>query len=147
VLSGKISKVDNPRKYSAYRKRIQSHIDHMLDNLDWLAEYDPDILKYEEREWDDPNFERHLRLKRLLSTCVKISPYNEDPTIFKILGQIIPNFGIELVKRRTSIPSQNIKPMVIFRCKRCRGTFEEEDYKKKGNKCPHCSFDKIENCD
>jgi len=103
ILGGKITKHDDPRKYSAYMKRIQNRIDHMLDNLIVLAEIAPDILKYEEREFDDPSIERHIRLKKLLRVCVDINPYKQDPTLFKILAQLT-SFNIELIKKPNIIP-------------------------------------------
>lgn len=139
ILSGKLSKSDNPRKYSAYMGRIQERIDNMIENLVWLADNAPDILKYEEREYDSPTTERHLRLKKFLRVCTKISPYSDDPTLFKILSEIIPNFNIELTRKR-GIPS----PLKVLRCKRCKATFEAENYKEKGNKCPFCGFEKVE---
>jgi len=118
-------KADNPRKYSAYMKRIQERIDHMLDNMVWLANNRPELLKFEERELDDPNIERYMRLKKILDVCVKMNPYSEDPTLFRLLSKMIPTYAIELV-RKPSIPP---KPMVVYRCLNCSGTYEDIDAK------------------
>ncbi|GAH86087.1 unnamed protein product, partial [marine sediment metagenome] len=83
------------------------------------------LVKYEEREYNNPKVERHSRLKRLLRICVHISPFNEDPTIFKVLSQMSPTIGVEFFKKPTELP----KPMVAYRCKRCKGTFVDTDMK------------------
>jgi len=139
ILKGEITKSDNPRKYSAYMRRIQNRVDAMMVNLEWIVKFCPEIFKYEEREFDDPSMERHSRLKRLLRVCIAISPFTEDPTLFKILSQISPTYGVEFYKKPAVLP----KPMVVFRCKRCKGTFEDVDMKDEG-KCPHCGSNKLE---
>lgn len=117
-------------------RRIQVRIDHEIKNLEWVSDNNPELLKFEEREYDDPRFERHSRLKTLLRICAKISPFNEDPVIIKILGQMLPpQFGIELFKKHLS---NGMHPMIVFECKEkdCGIQFEPADLKD-GN-CPKC---------
>lgn len=133
IKNGKINKADNPRKYSAYMRRVQTRVDHLLVNFEWVADNCPDILKYEEREYDDPNVERHARLKRLLRICVKISPFTEDPSILKILGKMLPSqFGIELFKKQVLVA----KSLTVYECNSCRIQFEPTEIKNGG--CPNC---------
>ena len=135
ILSGKISKSDNPRKYSAYLKRIQQRIDAMIVNMAWLSDNAPDILKNEEREYDDPSFERHFRLKTMLRTCAKISPFTDDPTILKILGELLPpQVGIEIYRKSVNITQP--KPLDVYHCNGCSNEFEPSEIKD-GN-CPYC---------
>ena len=139
ILDGEITKEQNPRKYSAYMKRIQNRLDHLLEHLLWMADTCPDILKYEAREYDDPNVERHSRLKKLLRVCTKISPFTDDPTILQILAQLIPSqYGIEIFKK----PIVGPKPMVVYECKACETHFEPTDIK--NGKCPNCQSDNYE---
>ena len=133
IVDGHITKADNPRKYSAYMRRIQERIDHMLDNLEWLVKNSPDIIRYEEREFDDPAIERHIRLKRLLRVCAIINPISEDPAILKIIGKLIsPQFGIEIFKKSIVVP----KPLSIFECQKCHRHFEPTEIQDGG--CPYC---------
>lgn len=132
IMQGEITKEDNPRKYSAYMSRIQKRIDAMLINLEWLAKNSPEILKNEEREYDDPAIERHQRVKTLLRVCATISPFNEDPTILKVIGTLLPSqFGIELVKKSP----RRQEPLNIYRCI-CEKEFEVTEIK--DGKCPYC---------
>jgi len=133
LIKGTITKSDNPRKYSAYMKRIQKRIDEMMTNLLWLADNAPEILKNEEEEYDNIALERHQRLKTLLRICVKINPLTEDPTIFKIIGTFLPsNFEIGIFRKTTFPP----EPMVVFKCNNCNVEFEPSEIKE-GN-CPNC---------
>ena len=114
-------------------KRIQEHIDHDLDNGEKLIDQHPEIFKYEEREYNDPDIERHYRLKRLLRMAVKISPFVEDPAILQIITQLLPTeFGIELFKKPLGIP----KPLNIYECTDCHVQFEVIDIK--DGSCPKC---------
>lgn len=139
ILDGKINKEDNPRKYSAYMKRIQNRTDHMFEHLLWMAKNCPDILRNEEREFDDPSLERHSRLKSLLRVCSEINPFTEDPSILRILSQLLPSqYGIEIFKKPIRAP----KPLDVYQCNACGAQFEPVSIK--DGKCPNCQSDNYE---
>ena len=67
--------------------------------------------------------------------------YLDDPSLLNILSQIMPTgIGIELFKKKLSVP----KPLVVFKCKKCSGSFEEENYKNNGNSCTFCGSKNVE---
>jgi hypothetical protein len=140
ILSGEVTKSENPRKYSAYMRRIQKQFDDRLANWLWVAENMPDVLKDEEREYTDETLERHRRLKILLRICLLVNPLSEDPTLVEMIGQLVPRFDIELVKKPPLPP----KPLEVSKCKKCDGLWEDKDLK--DGKCPQCnnSVEKVE---
>lgn len=88
IISGRVTKRDNPHKWSVYRKRIRERIDHQLDNLVWLAENAPEILKDEEYEIQEFGAIIHRRLKKLMLTIKLIYPEN-DPVLIKMSREIM----------------------------------------------------------
>jgi len=87
IVEGKITKRDNPHKWSVYMKRIRDRIDHGFENLQWVAENAPDILSDAEYEIQEFGVIKHRRLKRLM-------------VIIKIL---YPEVDVELVKMRREL--------------------------------------------
>lgn len=97
LLSGEETKHSNPRKFSAYWKRIQERIDEMFENLKWLAENYPEVLTEGEFKTD------HERMKTLLYVADKINPMEKTPLLFKILQQTLTKHDIVLTKKRPPV--------------------------------------------
>lgn len=97
VLKREETKHDNPRKFSAYWKRIQKRIDDMFVNLTWLADNFPEVLTEGELE------RNHQRMKDLLYVADKINPMAKTPLLFKILTQMLEKHDIVLTKRKPDI--------------------------------------------
>lgn len=97
ILSGEETKHENPRKFSAYWKRIQERIDEMFKNLKWLAENYPEVLT--EGEFKN----NHERMKTLLYVADKVNPMAKTPLLFKILEQMLTKHDIVLTKKRPPV--------------------------------------------
>jgi len=95
-LAGKIKKKDNPRKHSAYLRRMNEHIDHMLENLLWLAQNRPDILQDLSNELADEEKILHRRAKILLKA---ITLFENQPTVLELIAELYPEESVELVKK------------------------------------------------
>jgi len=96
-LDGKVKKKQNPRKYSAYRRRIREHIEHMADNLLWLAEHRPDILKDIEYELSDETITRY-RIARALLRAVSL--FENEPTVLTLIAEIYMNHQFDVTKKK-----------------------------------------------
>jgi len=97
ILSGEETKEENPRKFSAYWKRIEERIDEMLENLKWLADNFPEVLTEGEYEGN------HKRMKILLYVADKINPMSKTPLMWKILEEMLTKHDIVLTKRRPPV--------------------------------------------
>uniref|UniRef100_A0A6H1ZR67 Uncharacterized protein n=1 Tax=viral metagenome TaxID=1070528 RepID=A0A6H1ZR67_9ZZZZ len=87
IVSGEITKDDDPHKWSVYMDRIQERLDYMGENLLWIAENMPELLKDEETEIQDDSLSRHRRLKLFL----------------KVVKALNPTIDVELVKMREEV--------------------------------------------
>jgi len=97
VLSGKIKKKDDPRKYSTYIRRINNRIDHMKRNLLWLAEHRPDIMSDLANELADENLPMKRRAKALIKA---VTLFENEPTVIEIISEIYTKHQIELSSRK-----------------------------------------------
>jgi len=95
-LEGKITKKKDPRKYSAYRRRIRDHIIHMRENLLWLAKYRPDILKDIEYELSDETIPRHGNARALLKA---VTLFENEPTVLSLIAEIYSSFQLEVSRK------------------------------------------------
>lgn len=96
-LEGKIKKGDDPRKYSAYKRRIRARIDNLCENLLWLAEYRPDLLSDRNYEDSDPNISLHRRAKALLKA---VTLFENEPTVLSLIAEIYASFAqIEVTRK------------------------------------------------
>lgn len=96
-LEGKIKKRRNPRKYSSYKRRMRERIDHMLDNLLWVAEHCPEILSDRDYESGDERIKKFRRARALLKA---ISLFENEPTVLSLLAEIYSHHQFE-VQRKT----------------------------------------------
>lgn len=87
IVEGKITKKDDPHKWSVYQKRIRDRIDHGLEHLKWVAENYPEILEDAEYEIQTYGVIKRRRLKDLM-------------IIIKLL---YPSGDVELIKLRNEI--------------------------------------------
>lgn len=97
ILSGEETKHENPRKFSAYWKRVQERIDGMLENMKWLADNFPEVLTEGEFKND------HERMKILLHVADKINPMSKTPLLFKILTTMLDKHDIVLTKKKPPV--------------------------------------------
>lgn len=97
ILSGEERKQENPRKYSAYWKRIQERIDEMFENMKWLADNFPEVLTEGELK------NEHKRMKTLLHVANKVNPMSKTPLMWQILEQMLTKHDIVLTKKRPSV--------------------------------------------
>lgn len=95
-LAGKVKKKDNPRKYSAYLRRINTRIDHMIENLLWLAENRPDILQDLRNELAD---EEKILKRRARALLRATSLFENEPTVLSIIAEIYSEHNIEISKK------------------------------------------------
>lgn len=87
ILTGKVTKKDNPHKYSVYMKRIRERLDIEIDSWMWLAENFPEILVDEDYEIHTDGMPRHRRLKALMRITKLIYP-QADPQLVKLKEDI-----------------------------------------------------------
>jgi len=97
ILSGEETKHENPRKFSAYWKRIQERIDVMFENLKWVADNYPEVLTESEIKRDNK------RMKALLYVANKINPMQKNPLMWKILETMLNKHDIVLTKKRPPV--------------------------------------------
>ena len=95
-LEGKVKKKDNPRKHSAYMRRIRTRIDHMKENLVWLAEHRPDILLDLDFELADESLPMHRRARALIKA---ITLFENEPTVLSLIAEIYSQHSIEVHKK------------------------------------------------
>ena len=97
ILSGEIKIKDNPRKYSTYKARIRTRIDHMMRNLLWVAENMPELLS-------DLNFEladETVPMKRRAKSLIKaVTLFENEPTVIGIISEIYAKHNIELSHKK-----------------------------------------------
>lgn len=96
ILDGKITKKQNPRKWSSYLRRINDHIDHMVENGIWLAEKFPDIIRDLKNEMTDENLPMKRRAKALLKM---VSLFENEPTVIELISLLYINHNIELSRK------------------------------------------------
>ena len=96
-LEGKVKRKKNPRKYSAYRRRIRERIIRMRDNLLWLAENRPDILKDIEYELGDENTPRYGNARALLKA---VTLFENEPTVLSLIAEIYSSHQFEVTKKK-----------------------------------------------
>lgn len=97
IMTGKIKKKENQRKYNGYRIRIRKRIDHMLENFLWLAEHYPDYLRDLEYELNDETIPMKRRAKALLKA---LAMFENEVTILKLVNELYPEHTIEIVRRK-----------------------------------------------
>lgn len=97
ILSGEETKHENPRKFSAYWKRIQERIDEMFRNMKWLADNYPEVLTEGELK------RNNQRMKDLLYVADKINPLAKTPLMWKILESMLEKHSIVLTKRKSPV--------------------------------------------
>lgn len=101
VLTGKIKKRDNPRKWSTYFRRIRKTIDERVERYLWLSENFPEILR--DREWelnnDVPDKRRAKALLKGIALFQQEGLFIEEAAIINVLQELYPRFQIELVKK------------------------------------------------
>ena len=88
---GNMSKRDNPHKYSVYKGRIRSTIDHRIENGLWVANNMPEILRDEEWEIQTLGSITHRRMKMLLQIISGMYPETSPQLILK--REISPSYG------------------------------------------------------
>lgn len=97
ILSGDETKHENPRKFSAYWKRIQERIDEMFKNMRWVADNYPEVLTEDELKRNNE------RMKTLLYVADKINPLAKTPLMWKILESMLTKHDIILTKKRPPV--------------------------------------------
>jgi len=95
-LQGKVKKKDNPRKHSAYMRRIRKMIDHSKKNLLWLAEHRPDILLDMDYELADESLPFHRRARALVKA---LTLFENEPTVLSLIAEIYSQHSIEVHKK------------------------------------------------
>lgn len=95
-LEGKITKKQDPRKYSAYRRRIREHVIHMRENLLWLAEHCPEILQDRDYENSDETIPRYSNARALLKV---VTLFENEPTVLSLIAEIYSSFQLELLRK------------------------------------------------
>lgn len=96
VLAGKIKKKDNPKKYSAYERRINERIDKMIENLLELSTIRPDILQDLKNELADEDKPLKRRARALLKA---VSLFENEPTVLSLIAEIYSEHNIEITKK------------------------------------------------
>lgn len=79
--------MDDPHKYSVYMTRIRKRLNHQFENLRWLAENMPELLRDEEFEIQEFGVIKHRRLKDLM-LIIKILYPKHDPALIKLQSDI-----------------------------------------------------------
>jgi len=105
ILSGEITKEDNPKRYSETMIRIQKTIDEKLANTLILAEKFSEILKDEAREINDPDLERYRRFKAFAYIVSLLNPATELekiglPDILIKLSRLYPKYYFKIIRKR-----------------------------------------------
>lgn len=95
-LEGKVKRKKNPRKHSAYRRRIRERIVHMCKNLLWLAKYRPDILKDIDYELGDETIPRHNNARMLLKA---VTLFENEPTVLSLIAEIYNSHQFEVSRK------------------------------------------------
>lgn len=105
LLSGEITKEDNPKRYSEMIIRIQKGIDDDLEKYIWLVDNCPEFLADEKTEFEDEYLERFRRFKAFAYILSKLNPHYEIEqaklsSILKKLSQLFPKYYFDIVKKR-----------------------------------------------
>jgi len=87
VNERRITKSDDPHKWSVYMKRIRERIDHQLDNLLWLCENMPEILMDMDYEIQNYGILKRRRLKNLMLAVKMLYP-EADVELVKLKREI-----------------------------------------------------------
>jgi len=74
IEEGITSKKDNAHKYSVYMSRIRKRIDKEFENLLWLSQNMPEVLKDEEWEIQELGVIKRRRLKMLMQAIKGMYP-------------------------------------------------------------------------
>lgn len=103
-LNGEISKEDNPKKYSEMMKAIQFQIDFNINQLLWIVESCPDILKDEKHEIEDVTIERYRRFRAFAYILTKLDPMVEFEElklsdVLKKISQLYPKYYFEATRK------------------------------------------------
>jgi len=105
LLTGEITKNDNPKRHSEMTIRIQKTIDKNLAKGVWLANNCPEFLADEKSEFDDEKLERFRRFKAFAYILSKLNPHYEIEqaklsSILKKLSQLYPKYYFEAIRKR-----------------------------------------------
>lgn len=102
ILSGEIKVRDDPRKHRTYIGRMRKTIDKNKDNLVWLSEKFPEIMR--DRDWELNNdVEEKRRAKALLRAVALFQSetlFGKESTLIKLIQEMYPRFQIELTRRK-----------------------------------------------
>lgn len=93
ILNGEIKKKDVPRKYSTYMARVRTRIDHMMENLLWIAKNRPDLLSDLDFELADETVPMKRRAKNLVRA---VTLFENEPTVIEIVSEIYSKHNIEI---------------------------------------------------
>jgi len=96
-LEGKIKRKQNPRKFSAYERRMRERIDHMLKNGLWLAQNRPDILQDVQYELADETLPRYRRAKALLKM---VTLFEREDVVLSLLAEIYSEHQLEVTAKK-----------------------------------------------
>jgi len=96
-LDGKIKKRQNPRKHSAYKRRIRERIDHMIKNTLWTSRCRPEIMQDREYENSEENIPRYRRARALLKA---VSLFEREDVVLSLIADIYSNHQLEVSKKK-----------------------------------------------
>jgi len=105
LISGEITKIDNPKRYSMMMQRIRKQIDKNIARGKWLADNCIKILEDFEEEITDETLERHRRFKCLIYIASKLDPMTQIEGVelkdaLKKLAQLYPEIYFEITKKK-----------------------------------------------
>lgn len=108
LKDGELAKEDNPKKFSAVMIRIQKQIDKNIDNLVWLVDNYPEILKDVDMEIGDVNVERYRRFKAFGYILNRLDPQTELeevdlPKLLVQLSRLYPEFYFRLIRKNKNV--------------------------------------------
>lgn len=86
-VAGMKTKRDEPHKHSVYMGRIRKRIDHQFENLLWISNNMPEVLRDEEWEINEFGSLKHRRLKMLLQVVKGLYPHL-DPQLARSMEEI-----------------------------------------------------------
>ena len=95
-LDGKIKRNKEPRKFSAYERRMQERIDHMIRNGKWLANKRPDILQ-NIKAWKRGEAQRYQRARDLLQI---VALFEREDIVLSLIAEIYSDHQLELTKKK-----------------------------------------------
>lgn len=105
IISGEITKEDNPKRYSEMKIRIRKTIDEGLINTIWMVDNCPELLTDEIIEFEDEALERHRRFKAFAYIISKLNPHYEVENanlvdILKKLSQLYPKYYFDIIRKK-----------------------------------------------